>query len=44
MNWDGVDQAQQPLLVEVPAHWADAEDEETTEDTRPEFIKNILIL
>ena len=44
MNWDGVDQALAALVkVEVPAHWADAEDEETTtEDTRPEFIKNIL--
>ncbi len=45
MNWDGVDQALAALVkVEVPASWANAEDEVTAtqDDTRPEFIKNIL--
>ena len=45
MNWDGVDQALDALVkVDVPASWADAVDEETAtgEDTRPDFIKNIL--
>ncbi len=45
MNWDGVDQALAALVkVEVPEYWADAEDDNTLEeeDTRPEFIKNIL--
>ena len=45
MNWDGVDQALAALVkVDVPASWANAQDEETAadNDTRPDFVKNIL--
>ncbi|NLJ40630.1 MAG: pyruvate:ferredoxin (flavodoxin) oxidoreductase, partial [Clostridiales bacterium] len=44
MNYAGVDKSLDALVkVEVPAHWAEAVDDETvTEDTRPAFVKNIL--
>ncbi|HHU93130.1 MAG TPA: pyruvate:ferredoxin (flavodoxin) oxidoreductase, partial [Halanaerobiaceae bacterium] len=45
MNWQAVDAALEALQkVEVPAEWANAETEAaaTSEDDRPEFIRNIL--
>ena len=45
MNWQAVDAALEALQkVEVPAEWANAETEAaaTSEDDRPEFIKEIL--
>lgn len=45
MNWKAVDAALEALeKVEIPAEWANAETEAaaTSEDDRPEFIRNIL--
>lgn len=45
MNWKAVDAALEALeKVEIPAEWANAETEAaaTSEDNRPEFIRNIL--
>ncbi len=43
MNWDAVDRAREALVkVEVPAHWAEAEDEADEQDDRPDFIKNVV--
>ena len=43
MNYKAVDQGIERIVkIDVPADWANAEDEDKGEDNRPEFIKNIL--
>ncbi len=43
MNYQAVDKGIEEIVkIDVPADWANAKDEEKPEDTRPDFIKNIL--